>query len=99
MIDPTPVIPLPLVFDTTQHRLTRELSQKTSKLLNILIFKSTVPLPFETFPEDNYTTPLIREHHDSNLCYIVKQSVMETPDEPPFSIPITSPLNHSDIFR
>ena len=26
-------------------------------------------------------------------------SVVETPDEPPFSIPFTSPINHSDTFK
>ena len=86
---PPPLNPLPFVFDTTQHRLTREFSQTISKFLNNLIYNSTVPLSFENFPEDIYTKHLIREHHDSYLYYIDTHSVVETPDEPPFSIPFT----------
>ena len=98
MSDLPPLIPLPFVFETTQHRTKRELSQTVSKFLNNLIYNSTVPLSFETFPEDIYTIPLIREHNDSYLYYIDTHSVVETPDEPPFSIPFTSPLNPSQTF-
>ena len=96
---PSPLIPLPFVFDNIHHCVPRELSQTISKFPNNLMYNSTVPLSFETFPEDIYTKPLIREHHDSSLYYIDKHSVVESPDEPPFSIPFTSAINHSDIFR
>ena len=99
MSDPPPLIPLPFVFDISHHRITRELSRTISKFLNNLIHNSTVPLSFETFPEDIYTIPLICEHHDSYLYYIDTQSVVETPDEPPFSIPSTSPINPSVTVR
>ena len=62
---PSPLIPLSFVCDNTSHRITRELSQTLSKFLNNLIYNSTTPLSFETFSEDIYTLPLIREHHNS----------------------------------
>ena len=95
---PSTLIPLPFVFDNTHHRVTRNLSQTLSEFL-INLINSTVPLSFETFPEDIYTIPLIREHHDSYSYYIDTHLIVETPDEPPFSIPFTSPINHSDTFR
>ena len=95
---PPPKSP-PFVCDNTSHRITGELSQTPSKYPKNLIYNSTAPLSFETYPEDIYTIPLIREHHDSYLYYIDTHSLVETPDEPPFSIPFTSPINHSDTFR
>ena len=59
---------------------------------------STVPLAFETYPKDIYTIPLIRKHQDSYFNYIDIQSLVETPDEPSFSIPFTSPLNSDETF-
>ena len=41
-----------------------------------------------------YTIPLIREQHESYLYNIDTHSLVETPDEPSFSIPFTSPLNN-----
>ena len=49
---PSPLIPFPFVCDNTSHRITRELSQTLSKFLNNLIYNSTAPLSFETYPED-----------------------------------------------
>ena len=66
---PSPLIPLPFVCDNTSHHITREISRTLTIFLNF-IYNSTAPLSFETFPEDIYTTPLIREHHDSYLYYI-----------------------------
>ena len=99
MTDPIePLIPLPFVFNTTQ-RITRDVSQTLTQFLNNLIYNSTTPLPFETYPEDIYTTPLIREHHDSYLYYIETHSLVLNSEEPPFSIPFTSLKNRSDTFR
>ena len=78
---PSPLIPLPFVCDNTSHRITRELSQTPPEFLNNLIYKSTAPLSWKTYPEDIYTIPLIREYHDSYLYYIDTHSLVETPDE------------------
>ena len=96
---PSPLIPLPFACDNTSQPITRELSHTLSKFLNNLIYNSTAPLSFETYPEDIYTIPFIREHQDSFLHYIDTHSLVEAPDEPPFSIPFTSPINHSDTLR
>ena len=99
MTDPIqPLIPLPFVFNTSQ-RITRDVSQTLTQFLNNLIYNSTTPLSFETYPEDIYTTPLIREHHDSYLYYIETHSLVLNSEEPPFSIPFTSLINRSDTFR
>ena len=99
MTDPIqPLIPLPFVSNTSQ-RITCDVSQTLIQFLNNLIYNSTTPLPFETYPEDIYTTPLIREHHDSYLYYIETHSLVLNSEEPPFSIPFTSLINRSDIFR
>ena len=73
---PSPLIPLTFVCNNTSQPNTRELLQTLSKILNNLIYNSIAPLPFETYPEDIYTIPLIREHHDSNLYYIDTHSLV-----------------------
>ena len=99
MADPIePLIPLPFVFNTSQ-RVTRDISQTLTQFLNNLIYNSTTPLSFETYPEDIYTIPLIREHHDSYLYYIDTHSLVANSEEPPFSISFTSSTNRSDTFR
>ena len=98
MTDPKLLIPLPFTFNTSQ-RITREISQTLNQFLNNLIYNSTTPLSFETYPEDIYTTPLFREHHDSYLYYIDANPLVPNPEDPPFSIPFTSPTTHSDTFR
>ena len=57
-------------FDDTHHRLSRDSAQILTILIENRIYRSTVPLPFETYPEDLYITPLIREYHDSYIYYI-----------------------------
>ena len=96
---PSLLIPLLFVCENTFQRITREQSHTLSKFLNNLIYNSTAPLSFETYPEHIYTIPLIHERHDSCLYYIDTHSLVETPDEPPFSITFTPPINHSDTFR
>ena len=99
MTDPIkPLIPLPFVFNTSQ-RVTRDISQTLTQFINNLIYNSTTPLSFETYPEDIYTTPLIREHHDSYLYYIETHSLVLNSEEPPFSNPFTSFTTRSDTFR
>ena len=101
MIDvPSHLTPLPFSFDDTHHRLSRDTSQILTKLLKSLIYSTTTPLPFESYPEDIYSIPLIREHHDSYLHYIDTHSLVETPDEPSFfTFAFTSPINPNDTFR
>ena len=99
MTDPIqPLIPLTFVFNTSQ-RVTRDISQTLTQFRNNLIYNSTTPLSFETYPEDIYTTPLIREHHDSYLYYIDTHSLVANSVEPQFSIPFTSLTTRSDTFR
>ena len=99
MTDPIqPLIPLPFVFNTSQ-RVTRDTSQTLTQFLNNLIYNSTTHLPFETYPEDIYTFPLISEHHDSYLYYIDTRSLIANTEEIPFSIPFTSLTTRSDTFR
>ena len=88
MTDPIqPLIPLPFVYNTSQ-RVTRDISQTHTQFLNNLIYNSTTPLSFETYPEDIYTTPLIREHHDSYLYYIDTHSLVANSEEPHFLFPL-----------
>ena len=98
MTDSHLLIPLPFASNTSQ-RITRDTSHTLIQFLNNLIYYSTTLLSFETYPEDIYTTPLIREHHDSYLYYIDTHSLIPNSDEPPFSIPFTSPTTRSDTFR
>ena len=59
MTDPIePLIPLPFVFSTPQ-RVTRDVSQTLTQILNNLIYNSTTPLSFETYPEDIYIQLLL----------------------------------------
>ena len=77
----------------THNHFSRDTTQGLTKLLKNHIYNSTVPLFFETNPEDIYTTPLICEHHDSYLYYTDTHSLVATLDEPPsFSIRFTSAL-------
>ena len=99
MTDPIqPLIPLPFVFNSSQ-RVTRDISQTLTQFLNNLIYNSTTPLSFETYPEDIYTIPLIREHHDSYLFYIDTLSLVANSEELPFSIPFTSSIIALILFE
>ena len=98
MTDSHLLLPLPFA-STSSQRITRDISHTLLQFLNNLIYNSTTPLSFETYPEDIYTTPLIREHHDSYLYYIATHSLLPNSDEPPFSIPFTSPTTHCDTFQ
>ena len=65
--NPPPLLPFPIAFNDTHQRLSRDTDQPITKFLNILIYSSTIPLPFETYPEGICTIPFIREHHISLL--------------------------------
>ena len=98
MTDSHLLLPLPFA-PTSSQRITRDISHTLLQFLNNRIYNSTTPLSFETYPEDIYTTPLIRDHHDSYLYYIATHSLIPNSDEPPFSIPFTSPTTHCDTFQ
>ena len=56
MDDPPPLFPLPFSIDES---LSRDTTQGLPKLPNNLLYNSTVPLSFETYPEYIYTIPHI----------------------------------------
>ena len=95
---PPPLIPFRFSFDESHSRISRDTTQILTKYLKNLVLYSTVPISFETYLEDVYTKLLIREHHDSYLYFLDTQLLVETPDEPSFSIPFTSPLNSTETF-
>ena len=100
MNEPTaPFIPLPFSKHDSHSRLPRETTQILTKFLEKLAYNSTVILSYESYREDVHTISLIRESHDSNLSYIETHSLIETPDEPSFSIPFTSTPNSNETFR
>ena len=96
---PPPLIPVPLSSDDSHSRLSPDTTQILAKFPKNPIYNSTVTLSFETLPEDSYTPPLIREHHDSYLYYIDAHSLVEILDELSFSNTFTSPFNSTEIFR
>ena len=103
MTDPPTLISLLFSFDVTHQRLLRDIAQVLTKLLKSLIYGSTAPLSFEPYPEDVYTTPLIREHQGLYLYYIDTRSLVETHVEPflvgAFSLKEKSPtLTVSSFF-
>ena len=89
---PFSLISLVLAFPAKTHVF-------LSRFLNNLIHNSTVPRSFETYPEDIYTIPLIREHHDFYLYYTDTHSLTSTPHEPHFSLRFTSPRHSTNTFR
>ena len=96
---PPPLIRLPFAIDPFRSRLSRENTNILTRFLEHLIYNSTVPLSFGSYSEDIYTISLIRQHHDSCLFYIDTNSLTFNPDEPPFSLPFTSPLHATNTFR
>ena len=99
MDDPNPpLIPLSVSIDDSHSRLSRDTTYTLTNFPKNPLYNSTVPLFFETYVEDIYTIPLIREHQTSNFYYIDTHSLIETPDEPSFSVPFTSHLNSTETF-
>ena len=62
------------------------MKESITKFIDNLRYSIITPLPFETYPEDSYTTPLIKEHHDSYLYYIESHSLTQDVNTTPFSI-------------
>ena len=64
-------LPIPFALDpiatTIATITTRRIKESITTLIENLRYNMTTPLSFETYPEDYYTAPLIREHHDSYL--------------------------------
>ena len=55
--------------------VTRDVTKLITQFTENLIYNTITPLKFERFPEDVFTLPLIREHHDSYLFYIATHSL------------------------
>ena len=49
--------------DSTQI-VTRDITKLITQFTDNLIYNTITPLKFERFPEDIFTLPLVREHHD-----------------------------------
>ena len=77
-------IPLPFSIDDSTSRFSRDTTQILTKFLKNRIYNFTVLLSFETYPEEIYTIPRIRE----NFSYIDTHSLVETPDEPSSASPL-----------
>ena len=77
---PPSLLPLDFSVDYTHQRFSHETAQISTKLPKCRIYNSTVPLWFETYPEDIYTIPLIPKHHDSYLYYLDTHSLVEILD-------------------
>ena len=96
---PPPLISFPFSIDYSHARISPDTAHILTKFLKNSIYISTVPLSFETYREDIYTTHLIREHQDSYLYNFDTQSLVETPHEPSFSIAFTSFFTSNETFR
>ena len=84
---PPPLLLLSFSINDLHSDLSPETTYSLTKCIENPIYNTTVPLSFKTYPEVIYTTLLIREHHDSYLYYIDTHSLVETTDEPSFSVP------------
>ena len=56
---PHSLFPLPFSIDDSHSRISRGISQNLTKIRINLIYNSTVPLSFKTFPEDIFTLYLL----------------------------------------
>ena len=79
-------LPIPFTLDPNANVTTRRVKESITKFIDNLRYNITTPLPFETYTEDIYTTPLFREHHDSYLYYIETHSLTRDVNTSPFSI-------------
>ena len=77
--------PFRINADSTQI-VTRDTTKYITQFTENLRYNTITPLPFEKFPEDIFTLPLIREHHDSYLFYIATHSLDQEDYNRPFSI-------------
>ena len=85
-------LPFLVALDPNATVTTRRMKESiTTFIHSIFDIISQTPLPFETYPEDIYTTPLIREHHDSYLYYIEIHSLTQDVNTTPYSIVFNTP--------
>ena len=73
------IIPFTFIFDDTRP-ISKEFKTTRLNFLRILVHKTSVSVPFETYPEDIYVSVSIHERHDSYLFFI-ESSLTETQDE------------------
>ena len=71
--------------DSTQI-ITRAITKYITQFTDNLRYNTVNPLQFERFPEDIFTLPLVREHHDSYLFYIATHSLDQEDHNRPFSL-------------
>ena len=95
---PHSLIPLPFSIDVSHSRISRGISQNLTKIRINLIYNSTVPLSFKTFPEDIFTLYLLFVNV-THIFFLDTHFVVETPDEHSFSIYFTSSLNSNETLR
>ena len=78
---------LPFTIDQSSNATTtRNTNDSLKKFTTNLHYNIITPLPFEQFPEDIFTVPLVREHHDSYLYYIHTHTLIEDSSFLPISI-------------
>ena len=77
---------IPFALDPNATVTTRGVKKSITKFIDNLRYNIATTLPFETYPEDIFTTPLIREHHDSYLYHIETHSLTQDVNSTPFSI-------------
>ena len=86
-------LPIPFAINPNSSNITRNIKESIIKFIENIRYNIVTPLPFETYPEDIYTTPLIREHHDSYLYYLETHTLIEDDNNSPFSIIFNNPQN------
>ena len=82
----------------SHSRVSLETTKKLTKFHKNRIYISTVPLSLEAYPEDIYTLPVMREHHDSYLSYRDTLSLVETSDDSSFPFLLLFPLTPMGPF-
>ena len=78
----------------TRKTFSRNLRKDINTFFHNLIYNSTKPLPFENLPTNIYSVPLVREHHDSYLCYLYSKQITHESEDP--TIKITFPPLEND---
>ena len=87
--------PILFAINPNSSNITRNIKESIIKFIENIRYNIVTPLPFETYPEDIYTTPLIREHHDLYLLCLDAHSLIEDDNNNPFSIIFNNPPNAS----
>ena len=79
-------LPIPFALDPNATFTTRRVNESITNLFDNFRYNITKPLQFETYPEDIYTTPLIRDHHVSYFYYIETHSLTQDVNSTSLSI-------------